>query len=601
MLTQCLLILRIVLQTLVFPIWAIELEIETLFLDGVGRGFSRRLALFPSKLGVRLVFLIVGGYHAVRLQMAAHRCRASQDASLTRIIRTARNTAFGRDHKFGEIATYEDFVARVPIMSYAEHEPYIERQMQGERDVIVPNKPLYYATTSGTTGKPKYIPVTAEAARRSHRNISLIWLYYLSRRNIGFLNDELVAITGQAIEGTTPDGTPFGSTSGHLRKGLPGFMRRIYAVPDDVFTIQDYDARYYCLALFSLRSQISHIASANPSTLVLLFDTIQRHHNALIRDIEQGTLDATLALETGVRSRLTATLHPDPDRAQQLRDGLHVAGRMDPAFYWPRLASLGCWKGGNSPVFLERLRRVIPDVVLIFDLGYLASEVRATVPIERSHHGGLPTLHRNFFEFIPVASWRTGQREAIRLHELELGERYYVLITTDSGLYRYHINDIVRVVGRFGDTPELVFEQKGDGVTNLTGEKLYEQQVQLAFGAAAIETGAPMRFYMCLLNAEKSRYEFLVEFAADGAPARLCEVIDAKLGDLNMEYRAKRESLRLKAPCLHVLKKGAFERYRAKRVADGVREAQFKVTLLSSRIEILTDFDVLVSNQGDNT
>src|SRR5213594_1044248 len=219
LLTQAWLLLRIIFQTLVFPIWALELEIETLFLDGLARGFRRRLALFPSKLAVRLTFLVLGGYHAVRLEMAAHRCRAAQDAVLGRIVRAARATAFGRDHGFSKIGSYEEYAAGVPIMTYAEHEPYIERQMNGERDAIVPGKPRYYATTSGTTGKPKYIPITRAAAQKSHRNVSLIWLYYLARRNIGFLNDELVGITGQPVEGATPDGTPFGSASGHLRKG----------------------------------------------------------------------------------------------------------------------------------------------------------------------------------------------------------------------------------------------------------------------------------------------------------------------------------------------------------------------------------------------
>jgi hypothetical protein len=181
---------------------------------------------------------------------------------------------------------------------------------------------------------------------------------------------------------------------------------------------------------------------------------------------------------------------------------------------------------------------------------------------------------------------------------LTLGERYYVLITTDSGLYRYHINDIVRVVGRFGETPELVFEQKGDGVTNLTGEKLYEQQVQLAFSAAAVEVGAPMCFYMCFLNAEAGRYEFLVELAAGGPPERLLAALDAKLGEINMEYRAKRDSLRLHPPCLHVLKEGAFARYRAEKIRDGAREAQFKMVLLTSKIEILKDFEVAASYPG---
>jgi hypothetical protein len=603
MLTRSWLAVRVILQTLVFPIWALELEIETLFLDGVSRGFWRRLRLFPSKLAVRSAFLVLGGYHAVRLEAAARRCRKAQDEVLKRIVRRARGTAFGRDLKFGEIASYEDFIARVPIMTYAEHEPYIERQMRGERDAIVPGKPQYYATTSGTTGKPKYIPVTAEAARQSHRNVSLIWFYYLARRNIGFLNEMLVGISGQPVEGATPDGTPFGSTSGALRKSLPGFMRRIYAVPEEVFTIANYDSRYYCLALFSLKAQVSHVASANPSTLVLLFETIQRRQDDLMRDIERGTIDAKIALDAPVRRALEAATRPDPKRARELRDGLRVAGRMDPAFYWPRLASLGCWKGGNSPIFIERLRRIIPDVVPIFDLGFLASEIRATVPVERSHHGGVPTLNRNFFEFVPVEAWRAGDRATLRLHELALGERYYVLITTDSGLYRYHLNDIVRVVGRFGDAPELVFEQKGDGVTSLTGEKLYEQQVQLAIAAAAVDAGTPLRFYLCLLNADAGLYEFLVEFASGsgasaGAADKLLAAIDAKLGEINIEYRAKRDSLRLKPPRLHVLQEGAFERYRAKRVRSGVREAQFKMVLLSSQVEMLREFEVAATFPG---
>jgi hypothetical protein len=593
--------LRVALQSLIFPLWALELELETLFLDGTWRGFLRRLRRFPAKFAVRTTFLVLGGYHRVKLENAARNAQASQAKVLQSILKSAAGTAFGRDFDFNAIKTYDEYIKRVPIMTYAEHEPYIERQMQGETDVIVPGKPIYYVTTSGTTSKPKYIPVTAKAAKLSHRNVSLIWLYYLARRSIGFLNDELLAITGQPIEGVAPDGTPFGSTSGQLRKALPKFMQSIYAVPEEVFTIPDYDARYYCLALFSLRRQISHISSANPSTLVLLFETIQRFQSELIHDIDHGTINATFTLASEVRRKLEAQITSDPGRAAELRECLVVAGRMDPAFYWPRLASIGCWKGGNSPVFIERLRNMIPDVVPIFDLGYLASEVRATVPVERSHHGGVPTLNRNFFEFVSVESWQSGARATVRLHELNLGQRYYVLITTDSGLYRYHINDIVRVVGRFGETPELIFEQKGDGVTNLTGEKLYEQQVQLALSAASAALKTPLQFFMCLLNTGASRYEFLVEpCTPNNLPAReLLQAIDQQLGEINMEYRSKRDSKRLHAPHLHILSLGSFERYRAKKVQGGVREAQFKMVLLSAKIELLQEFDIAETCTGE--
>lgn len=605
MLDHSRLILRVLLQTVLFPIWAFELELETLFRDGEKRAFLNRLRQFPAKLAVRITFLVLGGYHRVQLERAALNCKKSQDRVLDQILNNACDTAFGRDFNFVGIRSYADYVSQVPVLTYADHEPYIERQMQGEADAIVPETPLYYATTSGTTGKPKYIPVTSSAAR-SHRKVSLIWAYYLSRRNIGFLNDSLITITGQAIEGAVSDGTPYGSTSGQLRSSLPRFMRQIYVIPEEVFLIENYEARYYCLALFGLKSYISHVASANPSTLLILFETIDRHHSTLIKDIEFGRISTDISLDENVRQKLEARLSPDPHRADELRRSLIVSGRMDVAYYWPNLASLACWKGGNSKVFIERIRQFIPDVVPVFDLGYLASELRATVPVERLHHGGVPTLNDNFFEFIPLADWEDAGQSTLRLHELKLGEQYYVIVTTNSGLYRYHINDIVRVVGYFGDTPELVFEQKGDGVTNLTGEKLYEQQIQLAISSACAEAGIHLRFFMAILNIGKSRYEFLVEPASSqgigNLPAQhLLRAIDRHVGEVNIEYRAKRDSLRLKSPCLHLLEAGGFDRYRAKMIEKGVREAQFKMVLLSSNICLLEEFDVVENYQWSET
>jgi hypothetical protein len=593
-------LIRIAAQLVAFPIWALELEIETIFVEHGWRSSLKRLRLFPSKFATRTIFLVLGGIQANKLQTAARRCQKTQREVLRRIISKGRNTAFGKQYKFEEIHSYEDFIQRIPILSYSDHEPYIERQWNGEEDVIVPGKPAYYATTSGTTGRPKYIPVTRETARHSHRDISLIWLYFLARRSIGFLDDYLLALTGQQVEGHSPDGTPFGSASGQLRAGLPKFMQKLYAVPEEVFKIDDYDARYYCIALFSLRVQISHISTANPSTLVILFETIQNFYEQLIEDISVGSIYMDLNLESNLRENLRRYMVPDPRRAQQLRDCITVAGAMDPAFFWPRLSSIGCWKGGNSPIFLERLRRIIPDTVPVYDLGYLASEIRATVPIEKSHHGGVPTLHRNFFEFMPVENYGSGKKDVLMLHQLKLGQRYFVLITTDSGLYRYHINDIVRVVGTYGDTPEVVFEQKGEGVTNLTGEKLYEQQVQLAMGEAAITLGMPLRFYLCVLNKDHSRYEFLVESASgktidEAFAKKLLSTIDLELGSINIEYRSKRQSRRLKSPLIHVLKEGAFESYRARRISEGAREAQFKMVLLTSKIEMMAEFDAIFS------
>ena len=86
-------------------------------------------------------------------------------------------------------------------------------------------------------------------------------------------------------------------------------------------------------------------------------------------------------------------------------------------------------------------------------------------------------MHENFFEFVEKSLWEAGEPVFLSLDEIEEGEQYYVFTTTQGGLYRYDIDDIIEVTGRFNETPTIRFVQKGKGITNLTGEKLYESQL----------------------------------------------------------------------------------------------------------------------------
>jgi GH3 auxin-responsive promoter len=211
--------------------------------------------------------------------------------------------------------------------------------------------------------------------------------------------------------------------------------------------------------------------------------------------------------------------------------------------------------------------------------------------LDHSAASGFPTLSTHFFEFVPRQAWEAGSRQCWRLGELEVNEEYYVIVTTPSGLYRYFINDVVRVTGFFARTPLLQFIQKGRGVTNITGEKLYEGQVIKAVNGVLDEARVASSYYLLLADEEGGAYRFYLEAAEAIEVSSLLARIDEQLRAQNVEYDAKRESGRLLLPVGHLLRDGTLEQFRQHCVARGQREAQFKAPALAYTRDIPFDFD----------
>jgi len=237
----------------------------------------------------------------------------------------------------------------------------------------------------------------------------------------------------------------------------------------------------------------------------------------------------------------------------------------------------------------------------MIDAGYVASEARGTIVVDAERGLALPLLGDVFFEFSPVADWVAGRPHTQLLHELADGEAYYVFVTTLGGLPRYHMNDIVRVTGRIARTPTLAFVRKGRGVTNITGEKLSEDQVNSAVADLVNDAGLCVPFYMVVADPAAARYQAYVELA--GAPPEplsgLAARLDQKLRQLNIEYDSKRASNRLQHLSLVALSAGAERAYRRHCVAKGQREAQFKVLTLQDASELDFDFTPLQIGESD--
>lgn len=533
-----------------------------------------------------------------RLMAAAQAPEQTQAALLRALLARNKNTQFGKTHGFASLARAEDYRRAVPAQTYEDLWPLMRRQeLTGER-CLTEERPVYYNRTSGTVGAPKNIPVTTAGLRQMKAEQRLA--AYVWARDSRFLSGKVFAVTGPAVEGKMEGGTEFGSVSGLIYRNQSGLVRSRQALPPALSDIEDYDARYLAMVIFGLAEEgVTGMATANPSTFLRLLAALHRHADVVLDAVATGRLPD---LPPPAPSRLP----PRPARARTLAQRLDAAGELTYADIWPRLQGVLTWTGGSCGVALAGLSRLLPAGVAIIEWGYSASEFRGTMNIDAKRNVCLPTLLTTFFEFVErdaQEEGRGGERDFLALHELEQGREYYVFITTGEGLYRYDMNDIVRVNGRVGQTPALEFVRKGKGVANITGEKLTETQVLQAVSKTLARRGTAARFFIMLADEETPGYKLFVELenaggAPGAAPDRAGGIADAMAGEIdsllseaNVEYQAKRKSGRLAPLETRLLPGGAGDRYREACVGAGQRDAQFKHLHLQYARECAFDFN----------
>jgi hypothetical protein len=189
-----------------------------------------------------------------------------------------------------------------------------------------------------------------------------------------------------------------------------------------------------------------------------------------------------------------------------------------------------------------------------------------------------------FYEFTLLADGDDAGRRFYLAHELEVGQRYFIYVSTLSGLYRYDMNDVLEVIGHCHQAPIVRFLFKGKGITNIQGEKLSEEQFIIAVNQAAEALAIGHDFFMGFANIAESRYQLYIELLRsldDTEMARFAHGVDEALCRSNVEYQSKRQSERLKPLTVVVLPRHSFERYRDIRLAEGAHLGQMKWLNLS--------------------
>lgn len=468
-----------------------------------------------------------------------------------------RNTAsrFGREQGFAAMNAVADFRQRVPLRDWNGVEPYVTALVDGEADALTADQPvLRFVRTTGTTGIPKLIPLN-EAAQQANAVTMNLRLLGALRDHPEVLRGDILALANPATTGCTPRGIPYGAASGLAMTRPPKELAQRFAYPPAVLEISEPASRTYALLRFALERDLALAVGNNPHSFTQLFNTIPAHAASIIADIHTGQLSTPTPLPDDLQQRLVAELRPNPERAA----ALETVGALSARTAWPNLRLIVCWKTGLMNRFLAELAEHCPPGTIFREYGYGASEGLFTIPLRDDTSAGVLAIHGIFFEFLPEETTAAPDAPTLLAHELEVGQRYQLVLTTAAGLYRYCLGDLIEVNGFLGQAPQVTFLRKVGDVLNLIGEKLDVRQVAMAMEAAQQDCGMSIRHYQWLADETTLGYELCVEATAECGETHwqtLLTRFERHLGALNLIYPHYRSQGLLKPPKLRIMRSG---------------------------------------------
>jgi hypothetical protein len=455
-----------------------------------------------------------------RFATALRNPEQAQREILQRLLASNRKCSYGRKYSFHRLAGVRDFQQAVPIVSYDDLQPWIERIKRGEQRVLTETPVLMLEKSSGSTAAAKYVPYT-QALRQEFQNALAAWIGDLfthypqlfSGRSywvITPLARESERTEGGLSIGFESDDEYFGALEQHL-------IRQLMAVPNEVAHVGSTELSLYVTLRFLVQARdLVFISAWNPSFLVILLDKLMEFGDRLAYDLEKGTIDLPGGLSDNVTERLRKAARKDVRQAGELRAMLR-AGRIEPSRLWQKLKLISCWTSAAAQARVQELHDCFPRVA-VQGKGLLATEGVVSIPLEQCG-GCVPAYTSHFLEFIE----EDGSAPKL-VHELEAGREYSVILSTGGGFWRYRLGDRVRVAALIDAIPLLEFVGKEDGVSDLCGEKLSPAFVGKALHQVR-EMGLLSRGFSMLAPASEGRHYVLF---TNGATAD-AEILDRLL------------------------------------------------------------------------
>lgn len=420
-----------------------------------------------------------------------------QEELLHNLIRWAENTSFGRKYDFSSIRNYSTFAERIPISTYEDLEPLIEQTRRGEQNVIWPTQIKWFAKSSGTTNaKSKFIPVSPEALEDCHYKAAkdLLCLYLNNNEDAQLFTGKSLRLGGskQLYE---DNNTFFGDLSAILIENMPMWAEFSSTPSNKVSLMSEWESKLSAIVKETTNENVTSFAGVPSWMLVLM--------NRILEETGKGNLHE---IWPNVEVYFHGGVSFEPYRDQYKK----ILPKSDFKYYEIYNASEGFFAIQDS--------NDSDELLLMLDYGI-------------------------FYEFIPMDSFGKPNQKAVRLADVELNKNYAVLITTNSGLWRYLIGDTVRFTSLNPYRIKITGRTKHH--INVFGEELMVENTDRAIAKACNITGADVVDYtvapIFMDGKEKGAHEWIIEFGKHPEDVEAFRKhLDEALQSLNSDYEAKR-------------------------------------------------------------
>ncbi len=467
-----------------------------------------------------------------------------QNEVFKKLITTARDTEWGKKYDYRSINSKTTFQNRLPISSYEDLKPSIDRLRKGEQNILWPEEITWFAKSSGTTaGKSKFIPLSPAALEECHYKggKDMLALYFS-------LYPESELFEGKSL--------------------VMGGSRNIFEVSHTTYIEGDLSA----ILMHNLPFWAQF--KRTPSLTIALMDEWENK----LELMAESTMNHDVRSISGVPSWMLVLL----------RKILKKSGKHNLHEIWPNLEVF--FHGGvNFEPYREQYNNIIPSEKMAYSDTYNASEGFFAIQDQKNNTDLLLMLDYGiYYEFIPVSSIDNENPKIVQLADVIIGINYAIIISTNAGLWRYMIGDTVIFTGK---TPfRIRITGRVKNFLNAVGEELIIDNAEKAFSIACSKTGAIINEYTAapLFNNNEVAHQWLIEFEKKPSdPDFFNEAFDNALKSVNSDYEAKRyHSLLLKQPIIVNLKKNTFYKWMKKRNKLG---GQNKIPRLSGSREYVEE------------
>lgn len=439
-----------------------------------------------------------------------------QEELLLNLVRSAENTYVGKHYEFETIKSYQTFSERIPISTYEDLQPLIEKTRQGEQNIFWPSNIKWFAKSSGTTNaKSKFIPVSNEALENCHYKAAkdLLSLYLNNNEDSQMFTGKSLRLGGSK-ELYEQNNTFFGDLSAILIENMPMWAEFSSTPSNKVSLMNDWETKLEAIVNETKNENVTSLAGV-PSWMMVLLNKV------LDQTDEKNLLDI-----------------------------------------WPNLEVY--FHGGVSfDPYKEQYKKMLPKSSFQYYEIYNASEgFFAIQDLNNANDLLLMLDYGIFYEFIPMDTFGLSTQTIHRLSDVVVNVNYAIIITTNSGLWRYQIGDTVRF------TSTNPYRIRVTGRTkhhiNVFGEELIIENSDRAIAKACQVTNSEIIDYtvapVFMVDKEKGGHEWIVEFRKNPADISVFKtVLDETLQSLNSDYEAKRfNNMTLNAPIINIARTNLF-------------------------------------------